>query len=65
MDHTQNPAGEPTASATLGAAGVTLPSGQIVSETARLVHLFPIRTGQTIPDGLCVFCGLGDPAWSG
>lgn len=38
--------------------GVTLPSGQIVGETDRVVHLFPLPTGRTIPDELRAFCGL-------
>jgi hypothetical protein len=38
--------------------GVILPSGRIVGETDRVVHLFPIPTGRTIPDELRAFCGL-------
>jgi hypothetical protein len=38
--------------------GVTLPNGRIVGETDRVVHLFPLPTGRTIPDELHAFCGL-------
>lgn len=38
--------------------GVILPSGRIVGETDRVVHLLPIPTGRTIPDDLRAFCGL-------
>ncbi len=38
---------------------VTLPSGPTtVGETDRMVHLFPLPTGQTIPDELPAFCGV-------
>lgn len=38
--------------------GVILPSGRTVGETDRVVHLFPMPSGQTIPDELHAFCGL-------
>ncbi len=38
--------------------GVRLPGGRIVGETDRVVHLFPIPTGRTIPDELRAFCSL-------
>lgn len=38
--------------------GVRLPSGRIVGETDRVVHLFPIPSGRVIPEQLGSFCGL-------
>jgi hypothetical protein len=38
--------------------GVRLPSGRIVGETDRVVHLFPIPSGRVIPEQLRAFCGL-------
>ncbi|MGH3800480.1 MAG: hypothetical protein ACRDTD_10180, partial [Pseudonocardiaceae bacterium] len=38
--------------------GVRLPSGQIVGETDRVVHLFPIPSGRVIPEQLRAYCGL-------
>jgi hypothetical protein len=38
--------------------GVRLPNGQIVGETDRVVHLFPIPAGRVIPEQLRAFCGL-------
>jgi hypothetical protein len=38
--------------------GVRLPSGRIVGETDRVVHLFPIPSGRVIPEHLRAFCGL-------
>lgn len=38
--------------------GVRLAGGRMVGETDRVVHLFPIPTGRTIPDELSAFCGL-------
>ena len=38
--------------------GVRLPSGRIVGETDRVVHLFPIPSGRVIPEQLRAFCRL-------
>lgn len=38
--------------------GVILPTGRIVGETDRAVHLFPIPTGHTIPYTLRACYGL-------
>ena len=38
--------------------GVRLPSGRIVGETDRVVHLFPIPSGRVIPEQLRAFCGM-------
>lgn len=38
--------------------GGRLPSGRIVDETDRVVHLFPIPSGRVIPERLRAFCGL-------
>ena len=38
--------------------GVRLSCGRIMGETDRVVHLFPLPTGRTIPDELHAFCGL-------
>ena len=38
--------------------GVRLPSGRIVGETDRVVHLFPIPSGRMMPEQLRAFCGL-------
>ncbi len=39
-------------------AGVRLPSGRMVGETNRVVHLFPIPAGRMVPDELRALCGL-------
>ncbi|MGH3936855.1 MAG: hypothetical protein ACRDS1_18040 [Pseudonocardiaceae bacterium] len=45
--------------------GVMLPSGRIVGETDRVVHLFPLPTEWTIPDELPAFRGLViRPRWA-
>jgi hypothetical protein len=38
--------------------GVRLPSGRVVGETDRVVHLFPFPSGRSIPEQLRAFCGL-------
>ena len=38
--------------------GVRLAGGRIVGETDRLVHLFPLPSGPTMPEELGAFCGL-------
>ncbi|MGH3815590.1 MAG: hypothetical protein ACRDUV_24585 [Pseudonocardiaceae bacterium] len=38
--------------------GARLPSGRIVGETDRVVHLFPIPSGRVIPEQLRAYCGL-------
>jgi hypothetical protein len=38
--------------------GVRLPSGRIVGETDRVVHLFPIPSGRVIPEHARAFRGL-------
>lgn len=39
-------------------AGVRLPSGQVVGETDRIVHLFPVPATRVVPDELQALCGL-------
>jgi hypothetical protein len=38
--------------------GVRMPSGRIVGETDRVVHLFPVPSERMIPEQLRAFCGL-------
>lgn len=38
--------------------GVTMPTGRVVGEADRVVHLFPVPSGSVIPEQLWAFCGL-------